>query len=104
MVRLARFDQRFSSTLLEAEFRSVLAREQLSGRGGNLLSWLDWVNPRGRLTREIDQVLELQTPRGSDLWHLANALYLREKIGDLAFLTLDRQQKNIAQALGFRDL
>jgi hypothetical protein len=104
LLRLAKFERRFSSALLEAELRSAMAREQFWGKGGNVLAWLAWVNPRRRLTREMDEVLEVQTPRGPDLWHLANAIYLRKRVGDLTFLTLDRQQKDIAQALGFLDL
>jgi predicted nucleic acid-binding protein len=100
--RLSRFDTLCSSTLLEAELRSVLARKGEVGRIRNLLSWLTWVIPHQRLTREIDEVLEAGLPRGSDLWHLASAVFLRARMGEMAFLTLDGNQAEVALSLGFR--
>lgn len=104
MLRLSRFDGLFSSALTEAEFRSALRRERRLGVVGNLLSWLTWVYPRRRLTPEIEQILEIDSPRGADLWHLSCALFLRPKIRDLGFLTLDDRQDQIARALNFPGL
>jgi hypothetical protein len=101
LVRLARFDQLFSSDLLEAELRSALAREGRRGRVGNFLAWMRWVLPRRRLTQEIDQILSTGWLKGPDLWHLACALFLQSQIENLSFLTLDNRQGEIAQALGF---
>ncbi|HET9225351.1 MAG TPA: PIN domain-containing protein [Thermoanaerobaculia bacterium] len=104
LVRLSRFDRLVSSPLAEAEFRSALVREGISGRGGNLLSWLDWIQPYRRLTPEIEQILELGRPRGADLWHLACALFVRPKLKNLYFLTRDGGQSDIARALDFPGL
>jgi len=101
MVRLARFDQLFSSDLLEAELRSSLARERLGENPGPLLTWVAWVRPSRRLTHEFRQILELSALKGADLWHLACALYMRPRFEDLAFLTLDGDQAEAARELGF---
>jgi hypothetical protein len=106
--RLSKFDKLFSSTLLEAEIRSVVLRKSITGGLGNVWAWLTWVVPKRRLTREINQVLGAGSPRGSDLWHLASAVFMRERIGEqvseLSFLTLDGGQAEIARSLGFRIL
>jgi len=103
--RLDRFGKLFSSSLLEAELRSTLARKGVTARIGNIWAWVTWVIPHRRLTPEIDRVLGAGSPRGSDLWHLASAAFARERVGeDLFFLTLDGNQADIARALGFRCL
>jgi hypothetical protein len=99
LVRLSRFDRLVSSPLAEAEFRSAMAREGIAGKGGNLLSWLDWIQPYRRLTPEIEQILALGRPRGADLWHIACALFVRPKLRDLHFLTRDGGQRDTARAL-----
>jgi len=40
--------------------------------------------------------------RGADLWHLACALYLKKRVKELLFLTLDQRQQEAAMKLGFR--
>jgi len=45
MVRLGRYERLFSSNLLEAEVRSVLARKRIAGNPGSLLAWINWVYP-----------------------------------------------------------
>ena len=107
LARLSRYDKLISSNLLEAEYRASLARENVVGRVRNLLSWVTWVHPKRRLTRELDQILEVcRPPKGSDLWHLACALYLRNdwKLQGFSFLSLDDQQSKGAQALGMKGL
>jgi len=104
LVRLSRFDRLVSSPLAEAEFRSALVREGIPGKGGNLLSWLDWIQPYRRLTPEIEQILAVGRPRGADLWHLACALFARPKLAGLRFLTRDSGQNGIARALEFPGL
>ena len=104
MLRLSRFDRLFSSNLLEAELRSALAREGEIGKVKNLLAWMTWVYPTRRLTPELDSILEIGRLKGSDLWHLACALFLRRKMGPASFLTLDGSQGEIARALGFPGL
>ena len=99
--RLHRFDRRFSSNLLEAELRSALQREGLPERADPLLSWITWVHPQRPLTEEFDEVTSLAYLKGADLWHLACAPFLAPPQGDLAFLTLDLQQRKVASKLGF---
>jgi hypothetical protein len=60
-----------------------------------------WIFPPRRLTLEMNQILEEGYLKGPDLWHLACALFLRSKVEDLAFLTLDGRQGSIARSLGF---
>ena len=101
---LSRFDRLYSSTLLEAELRSAVAREGKPETVKNVVAWLNWVYPRRRLNPQFDQVLKVGTPRGSDLWHLACALVVRARAPETFFITLDRQQGDIARSLGFRGL
>jgi hypothetical protein len=98
--RLAAFDVRYSSNLLEAEFQSALARER-SADEHRLIEWMTWVLPDRPLSSEIGRVLSAGYVRGSDLWHLANALYLAETPTELPFVTLDARQREVATALGF---
>lgn len=98
--RLRAFDVVLSSTLLEAELRSALAREDVHG-GERFLAAISWILPDRRLTSEIDRVLTVGYTRGADLQHLACALYVAESPSDLPFLTLDARQREIASALGF---
>ena len=66
------------------------------------MAWLNWVYPRRRLTPELDKILAAGTLKGADLWHLACALFLRPQFEEMAFLTLDGNQADVARALGFR--
>ena len=100
--RLASFGRLFSSNLLEAELCAALAREQVTEDCGPLLSWIGWVYPDRPLTPEYREVLGLGRARGADLWHLACALFLRTRLRELAFLTLDKRQRELALALGLR--
>jgi len=101
LVRLSRYGQLFSSNLLEAEVRAVMAREKIAGNSGVLLSWITWVYPTRRLSQEFRRVGEVATLRGADLWHVACALFLRQKVQELAFITLDGAQAEAARELGF---
>jgi len=104
LAQLSRFDRLLSSPLAEAEFRAALAREGVPGKGGNLLSWLDWVQPYRRLTPEIERILQVGKAKGADLWHLACALFVRPKLEGLRFLTRDSGQERLARALDFPGL
>ena len=99
--RLGRMDRLFASNLLEAELRSALAREGLSSDPAGLLSGITWVHPNRPLSGEFERVTVEGYVRGADLWHLACALFLAPEAKDLAFLTLDRRQEEIARKLGF---
>lgn len=98
--RLQSYAELVSSNLLEAELRSAFMREGVDG-GDDLLDGLSWVLPDRRLSAEIERVLAAGYLRGGDLWHLATALYLAESPGDVAFLTLDAGQRDVAAGLGF---
>ena len=99
--RIGGFGRLLSSNLLEAELRSTLAREQVDADPGELLSWISWFHPDRPLSGESRVVLEPGYVRGADLWHLACALFLAERLGKITFLTLDKRQRNSARALGF---
>jgi hypothetical protein len=103
--RLARildgFDRAFAAGLLEAELWSVCRREGVEP-DADVVSGLAFVLPERSLLPEVEQVLKAGYLRGADLWHLANALYLSREPRELAFLTVDRRQGEIAAALGFR--
>jgi len=99
--RLRRFDRLFSSNLLEAELRSALVREGVDDRADGLLSWITWVYPNRPLTAEFARITAAGYLKGADLWHLANALFLAPDRKELAFLTLDRRQRDVARNLGF---
>ncbi len=95
-------DRLVASNLVEAEFKASLSRERIDGDGSGLLSWLTWLYPNRPLTPEFDRVLAHGYVRGADLWHLACAIYLAGKPEQIAFLTLDKRQRHIASAVGFK--
>jgi hypothetical protein len=98
--RLAAFDRLVSVNLLEAEYRSALAREGVEG-GESLLSWVGWYLPDRPLSGEMREALDQGHLRGADLFHLGAALALRSELPDLAFLTLDDRQQAVSRGLGF---
>jgi predicted nucleic acid-binding protein len=98
--RLDRFDHLFASNLLEAELRAAFRREKIKSDGA-LLGSVSWVFPDRALTAEIEAVLIAGPVRGADAWHLACALYLSPDPRELTFLTMDRRQARVAEALGF---
>jgi len=89
-----------SSNLLEAEVRSVIARERIAADPVDLLAGFSWIQPDRALTSEFVEVLNAGYLRGADLWHLAVALYVDPR-REITFLTLDDRQKAIARALKF---
>lgn len=100
--RLERYERLLSSNVTEAEFRSALAREQVSPPAEPLLSRIAWVLPDRPLSGELRRIAAAGGLRGADMWHLAHALYLAPEGKGLDFLTLDRRQQEVAAALGFR--
>jgi len=103
MIRqLSECDRLFASNLLEAEFRSALHREGIEEGADSLLAGLSWLHPDRSLRPEIVRVLRHGYVRGADLWHLACALYLKSRVKELLFLTLDQRQQDAAGKLGFR--
>lgn len=98
---LSRFDRLFASNLLEAEWRATLVRERVSQADESLLAALTWVIPNRPLSAEIARVLGAGYLRGADVWHLACALFLDPAGEELSIVTLDRDQREVASALGF---
>lgn len=102
--KLYDFDRLFASNLLEAEFRATLVREGVSEDGSELLSWVTWVYPNRPLRSEFERITVHGYLRGADLWHLACALFIASDPQQIAFLTLDRRQSEVAAMLGFSGL
>jgi hypothetical protein len=98
---MAQFDQLLAANLLDAEIRSVFAREQVVA-DARMLPALSRVIPDRLLDDEIDRVLAAGHVRGPDCWHLAVALYVAPAPDTITFLTLDSRQRTVARKLGFR--
>ncbi len=100
--RLTSFPVLLSANLLEAEVRSVYARERLQ-YDPSIVSSIGLVHPHRSLGPELAKALEIGGYlKGSDLWHMATALYVDETIvGSMAFITLDNKQRAVAANLGF---
>lgn len=102
-IKLKKFRYLFSSNLLAAEFSSVCVRETVPfSLAQPLLSTLRWILPNRDITDEITRVSSYGYVRGADLWHLATALFHSPTPHELSFLTLDKQQLEIAIRLGFK--
>ena len=99
--RLAGFDRLVSGTILEAELRSVFARQ---GRPfePDVISRIHWILPRRPLGPEFDAALNAGFLRPGDLLHVATALYATAEFDRITFVTLDRRQGEVAAALGFQ--
>ncbi len=100
IAQLDRYDQLSSSDLLIAELLSAASREGSPDPKLEMLGHFVWVFPDRTLSRECRSVLSVGYIKGADLWHLACALFLREKVGNLDFVTLDRNQARLAKMLG----
>lgn len=99
--RLAQFSDLVSSVLLEAEVRSALFRARQS-YNPNWLSDFEWVYPDRPLGPEIADALQVRYLRSGDFLHVATALYhVRNSGVALAFITLDNNQREVAEGLGF---
>lgn len=101
VTKLVGFSRLVSSNLLEAELRAACQRER-QPVPVNLLARIGWILTHRPLSPEIQTVLETGCLQGADLWHVASALYAAPEPGAIAFVTLDRQQAEVAAALGFR--
>ena len=98
--RMDGFDRLVSSNLLEAELRAAFLREKLDFQASIVLG-IDWILPDRTLTSEFKIVLDAGYLRGADLWHVATAMYVASGLPRLSFATLDAQQGEVAEALGF---
>ena len=102
--RLNLFPVLVSSNLLEAELRGRFERE---GQLFDLdwLSGIEWVQPRGSLSSEMDRIQAFASLSPIRMWHLANAVYFADRLSlthrraELAFITLDEQQETVARDL-----
>ena len=72
--RLDQCSRLLASNLLEAELRAVFARERLDF-AVSLVAGIEWILPDRPLAPEMTAVLESGYLRGTDLWHVATALY-----------------------------
>ena len=98
--RLEAFSTLLASNLLEAELRAACQREE-QDFDPEVVAGIEWVLPRRPLTAELAAVLAAGHLRGAGLWHVATALFIAHEPGSIAFLTLDRRQRAVADALGF---
>jgi predicted nucleic acid-binding protein len=95
-------DEVLSSSLLEAEFLSVIKREGLPLKESlTLLEPVSLIIPERSLLVELKHIFDLSYLRGADAYHLATALYLDPSAKNLSFLTADKEQQDAAQKLGF---
>ncbi len=62
---------------------------------------ISWIIPDRSLAEELKSVAKAGYLRGADLWHLACACYLAPNPKEIAFLTLDARQREVAERLGF---
>jgi uncharacterized protein with PIN domain len=99
--RLRGFRDLISSNLLEAELRSVCARED-KPFPEDLVSGFSWIQPSRPLSREMRAALRVGYLRSADLWHVACALHVTRRPSDISFITLDERQAEVAAALNFR--
>jgi PIN domain-containing protein len=98
--RLSTFGELVASNLLEAELRATFAREGVA-MDPDFLTDISWVLPARSLSGEIERALSAGYLGGADCWHVAVALYLADDPAQIAFLTLDNKQREVAQILGF---
>ena len=98
--KLNRYSRVVSSNLLEAELRAAYSREGVPFPP-RMVANIEWILPTRPIGKEIETVLSVEYVRGADLWHLACALYITNRTSELAFVTLDQRQRDVAQALGF---
>ena len=93
----------FAGELVIAEMLAFGTREAIpEGQLWEALKGLSWVIPEGSLASELTRIAHSGYARGADLWHLACACYLSPIAGDLAFLTLDKRQRDLASRIGFQ--
>ena len=98
--RLSDLDRAFASNIVEAELHALLSAEGHKKETGRLTRCLTWVYPHRPLSQEYARILAAGKAAGTALWHLACALYLQEEVGELAFLSADTQQAELATRLG----
>ena len=99
--RLAGFATLYSSDLLVAELQAAYARERRPF-DDHWRSEIVPIFPNRSLYDEIAAALQIRYLRSGDLLHIATALYAVSNYGiELAFITLDNAQREVAAGLGF---
>ena len=107
LFRLESFPFLLTSILLEAELRAALEYERQEFATYLISEINEWITPHRRLDDELTSILEIVSLPATPLWHLANAMYIRQRQSltsrqfRLAFITLDEQQETAARELGF---
>lgn len=102
LARLEKYSALYSCELLLAEVFAFSRREGIEpSKVIEASQAVTWVMPDRSLRPEIEWVTSKSYIRGADLWHLACACYISPDPEDLAFLTLDVRQREIAYAIGF---
>ena len=99
--RIGEYADIIASNLVEAEIRVAEARERRTF-DQPLHSNITWIYPDRPLTPEFDRVLRVGYLRGADLWHLAVALFASPDPSQMAFITLDMRQRDVARTIGFQ--
>ena len=65
-----------------------------------LLDRIGWIHAHRPLSQELEAALAVGHLRGTDLWHVATALYAAPEASAISFVTLDRRQAGVAAGLG----
>ncbi len=99
--RLERCTRWISSNLLEAEIGATFVREN-QYLDPSALFGIDWILPDRSLSPEIAAALRVGHVQGAALWHIATALYVAPRPGDIFFATADHRQRAVAEVLGFQ--
>lgn len=98
-------DELVSSQLLCAELISVYQREKRDLKEAEReLASISLINPDTNLTQELISIFQYGYLRGADAFHLASAMFIDPAALELQFLTRDKQQKKMAEKLGFKTL
>lgn len=94
--------QVLSSCLLEAEILSAVVREKLTIKlAFDILVSVSLVLPERSMASEYRKIFAKGYCKGANAFHIATAHYLEPEPKNLVFLSADKVQKKIAQALGF---
>ncbi|MCB0317501.1 MAG: type II toxin-antitoxin system VapC family toxin [Bdellovibrionales bacterium] len=102
---LKKYNDIYSSILLEAELCSVVAREEKNlDLVEKVLSNIQIFSPNKSILPECERVLSHGYLRGADLYHLACALAIDPSALEMDFISADKKQIKIAKSLGFKTL
>lgn len=93
----------FSSSLLEAEVYAAAKREKIPlETAAGFIHHIALIFPDRMLQDEYFSIFRHGYVRGPDAHHLAAALYIDPSARNLAFMTADHRQAELASAVGFR--